>query len=295
MNKYHNSLHYLISKNTNEIPHGNKTFFDHLVGVYNILKKTNHEEDVCLAGLFHSIYGNDIFNYKTEKNRENIKNIIGKEAEELVWIFNNTPREILKETGSEKIQSILVANELDQNLLFEVYDNYYDHNDIDMFYGEFRDNKKWSYTASAIPNSNNRKFYYKLNKKNTVDKKLFHYANEILKEKKLTKFVELSRAYAGAYVYGFMHEIHQDEGESKLNEVFTIMFYLNKKWDITYGGETYFLDHTHNNLWKSILPKPARVILFDGSIPHAAREVSRICTDLRMVATFKYKVTKELI
>ena len=92
-----------------------------------------------------------------------------------------------------------------------------------------------------------------------------------------------------------MHEIHQDEGESELNEVFTIMFYLNKKWDVTYGGETYFLDHTHNNLWKSILPKPARVVLFDGSIPHAAREVSRICTDLRMVATFKYKVTKELI
>jgi len=287
MIKYHNSINYLISKNTDKISHGNKTFFDHLVGVYNILKKTNHDENVCFAGLFHSIYGNDIFNFQTDKN------IIGKEAEELVWIFNNTPREVLKETGSENIQSILVANELDQNLLFEVYDNYYDHNDVDMFYGEFRDNKTWSYSGSAVTGSNNKKFFYKLNKKNTIDKKLFQYANEILKEKKLTKFVQLSRAYASAYVYGFMHEIHQDEGETKLNEVFTIMFYLNKDWDITYGGETYFLN-TNNDLWKSILPKPARVILFDGSIPHAAREVSRVCTDLRMIATFKYKLTKEV-
>ena len=42
----------------------------------------------------------------------------------------------------------------------------------------------------------------------------------------------------------------------------------------------------------SILPKPGRAVFFDGSFLHAARETSRICNDLRMVVTFKYKVGK---
>ena len=74
MNKYHSCISYLMSKNIQNISHGNKTFFDHLVGVYNFLNKIGQPEHVCFAGLFHSIYGNDIFKIKTEEDRNTIKN-----------------------------------------------------------------------------------------------------------------------------------------------------------------------------------------------------------------------------
>ena len=66
------------------------------------------------------------------------------------------------------------------------------------------------------------------------------------------------------------------------------MFYLNKLWDVSYAGETIFLNNI-GDITNSVIPKPGRVVIFDGTIPHAAREVSRICVELRMVATFKYE------
>ena len=34
--------------------------------------------DICYAGLFHSIYGNEIFSVKTETDRQIIEKLIGK-------------------------------------------------------------------------------------------------------------------------------------------------------------------------------------------------------------------------
>ena len=57
-----------------------------------------------------------------------------------------------------------------------------------------------------------------------------------------------------------------------------------------YAGETIFLTQDWNDIWKSAIPKPGRAVLFDGFLPHGAREVSRDCVELRMVATIKYKI-----
>ena len=73
------------------------------------------------------------------------------------------------------------------------------------------------------------------------------------------------------------------------DDCFTIMFYLNKIWDMSYAGETIYTDPTRSEIIKSIIPKPGRVAVFNGFIPHCAREVSRTCVELRMVATFKYR------
>ena len=90
MNKYHKAINYLLVLNTQNIPHSGKNFFDHCVNVYNILNNCGFDEDVCFAGLFHSIYGNDIFTTGKQLNasREDVKNIIGERAENLVYKFN---------------------------------------------------------------------------------------------------------------------------------------------------------------------------------------------------------------
>ena len=69
------------------------------------------------------------------------------------------------------------------------------------------------------------------------------------------------------------------------------MYYLNNFWDFKFGGETVFLNPDNQDIFKSVIPKPGRVIVFDGNIEHCARDVRRDVNDLRMVLTFKYKIS----
>ncbi len=289
---YHNCVKYLISKNTQSIPHNDKTFFDHLNNVYNLLKKVKAPKHVCSAGLFHSIYGNDIFNLPIEKDREIIKSLIGKKAEQLVFTFNNTPREKLIKNKNKDIQTLITFNELDQNILFKQYDDVLSSSVINDLYFNFRDEKKWKFTGSGTPENNWRKFSYLLNKKDKFDKILYKKASDILKKNNLFNFTTLIRAYASASTYGMVNDFHYDEERISNNRIYTIMFYLNKEWPLSYAGETVFSTPNEDDIFASVLPKPGRAILFDGFIFHGAREPSRICNDLRIVVTFKYKVGK---
>jgi hypothetical protein len=170
--------------------------------------------------------------------------------------------------------------------MIEIIDNVFNEKDIDAFYGEFRDFSSWRF-AGGVGDKNWRKFGIILNQEDNLHSKLFNKSNEIFQEKfpnyALTH--TLKENYASGYVYGTHHEIHSDY--LKESQGVTIMFYLNKIWHVSYAGETIFVD-SFGEITHSIIPKPGRVAIFDGSIPHAAREVSRTCVELRMVATFKY-------
>jgi uncharacterized protein (TIGR02466 family) len=86
MNKEISNFLITYTKNIN---HSNGFFIEHLIGVYNILKEINQDEDVCLAGLFHSIYGTDSFKLDLNIKRDEIKKLIGNYSEELVFDFCN--------------------------------------------------------------------------------------------------------------------------------------------------------------------------------------------------------------
>jgi hypothetical protein len=87
----------LIEKLVNELvdlgaqatQHGDRTLLEHLEGVFHLLDEWGNPLDICLAGLFHSIYGTT--NYKTQtisfKNRGYIQDLIGKNAENFVFLF----------------------------------------------------------------------------------------------------------------------------------------------------------------------------------------------------------------
>jgi hypothetical protein len=70
--------------------HGNVSFFSHLYNTFYILKINNFPEHVCLAGLYHAVYGTEFYHLAIFEDREKIKNIIGNEAEELVFLFGKT-------------------------------------------------------------------------------------------------------------------------------------------------------------------------------------------------------------
>jgi len=113
MNKYINCINYLVSKKTQEISHSNKSLFQHLINVYNKLRKWEREEDLCYAGLFYCIYN------KLETDRSVIKNLIGSKAESLIYQYKEN------KTKNKNTKIILLASKLDENMIL-VFDDYLD-------------------------------------------------------------------------------------------------------------------------------------------------------------------------
>ena len=76
---------------------GGRTLFDHLKGTYDLLKSWDNQGDVCMAGLCHSIYGTQIFKHISANitERPKIQEVIGKQAEELAYLFCASDRKFL--------------------------------------------------------------------------------------------------------------------------------------------------------------------------------------------------------
>jgi len=79
---------YLVSVGADKIPHSDTRFLSHLIGVYRDLKDWGCEEPVCLAGLFHSIYGTEMFQgfALPLTERDTIRGLIGERAERLAYV-----------------------------------------------------------------------------------------------------------------------------------------------------------------------------------------------------------------
>jgi|TARA_R100000008_G_C3573629_1_gene163802 Rps23 Pro-64 3,4-dihydroxylase Tpa1-like proline 4-hydroxylase len=170
----------------------------------------------------------------------------------------------------------------------EIKDNVFKQQTIDELYFYYRDYAPWGFYGDGVGGSNWRKFKKEIEMNNKWDKLLYNKSNLLAKEYGGDK-VSFRRGYLGAHVYGMVHDFHYDDIAEDYNQILTIMFYLNRDWKIQYSGETVFLTEDWQDIKESIIPKPGRAVVFDGYIPHAAREVSRMCVDLRMVATFKYE------
>lgn len=87
-------MDYLKSLGTDSVPHSTGTLFDHLVGTAHLLFQWNNPASVCLAGMFHSIYGTKDFKINTLRytERPHIQQLIGSDAERLVYLFSSCDR-----------------------------------------------------------------------------------------------------------------------------------------------------------------------------------------------------------
>ena len=52
---------FLVDMGVEQIPHTHKSYLAHLIAVYRSLESHGCAEDVCRAGMFHSIYGTEKF------------------------------------------------------------------------------------------------------------------------------------------------------------------------------------------------------------------------------------------
>ena len=69
--------------------HTGRTLRDHLIGTFKLLHVWGNHHDVCVAGLFHSIYGTEVYTLSSAGlgERDTIRRAIGERAEELAYLF----------------------------------------------------------------------------------------------------------------------------------------------------------------------------------------------------------------
>ena len=93
--------------------------FDHLKGVHDLLRDWDNEHHVCIAGLFHSIYGTNTFKHQSLNDRSKLIKIIGFKAENFGASFSTAKDRPLFESIEDKsirrdLLEIEAANILEQ-------------------------------------------------------------------------------------------------------------------------------------------------------------------------------------
>ncbi|MGH9347919.1 MAG: DUF6817 domain-containing protein [Vicinamibacterales bacterium] len=86
--------------------HSDATLRQHLLETYALLKDWGNPDEVCVAGLFHSIYGTQWYPVESAPmtERERIAGVIGKPAEELAFLFCATDRaDLWQSPGDEDV------------------------------------------------------------------------------------------------------------------------------------------------------------------------------------------------
>jgi hypothetical protein len=80
-----------------DIEHFGRRLKEHLIGTYDLLDQWQNSKNVCLAGLFHSIYGTKTFSSAalTTESRDDVRLLIGEQAEALVFVFGMSDRKRL--------------------------------------------------------------------------------------------------------------------------------------------------------------------------------------------------------
>jgi len=88
-----------------QFPHAREVFKDHLLGTFSVLAAWGQPREVARAGFFHTGYSGDLFQFfvwdaANPGDRKELADIVGKEAERLIWLFGTVRRgSILNLTG----------------------------------------------------------------------------------------------------------------------------------------------------------------------------------------------------
>lgn len=92
------------------------------------------------------------------------------------------------------------------------------------------------------------------------------------------------RCYVNSAQYGDMLFTHTDclPGAGEI----TALWFICERWDPEWGGETLFFD-ADGDARAAVSPRPGRLVLFDGELPHCGRPPSRICTEARYTLAIK--------
>lgn len=99
---------WLHERGASRQAHSGRVLLDHLRGTWGILHAAGQRAAACEAGLFHSVYGTNVFKAVTvpHGDRMAVQALIGTEAEALAWAFGQLQR------PSALVQALIPAGAL---------------------------------------------------------------------------------------------------------------------------------------------------------------------------------------
>jgi hypothetical protein len=85
---YRRLVNFLVELGIEKVPHTQKNYLAHLIAVYKFMRAAGCTEELCRAGMFHSIYGTELFQgFKlTLDQRPLVRDLIGERAERLGYL-----------------------------------------------------------------------------------------------------------------------------------------------------------------------------------------------------------------
>jgi hypothetical protein len=103
---------FLVNLGIEQVAHTQKNYLAHLVSVYKLVQGAGCDEDLCRAGLFHSIYGTEKFQgFKLGlEQRAELVELIGSRAERLAYWNCLMDRGSLDELLSHADEPFLLRN-----------------------------------------------------------------------------------------------------------------------------------------------------------------------------------------
>ena len=99
------------------------------------------------------------------------------------------------------------------------------------------------------------------------------------------KDVRLVGVYANGQSFGQDSPIHRDNLPSEPGQ--TAVLFCNDYWATTWGGELLFCNDAKTDISAAVLPKPGRIAIFNGEMPHRAKSPTMDCDRLRITIAFK--------
>ncbi len=103
---------FLVNLGIEQIAHTQKNYLAHLISVYKLMQAAGCDEELCRAGLFHSIYGTEKFQgYKLPLDRRTeLVELIGSRAERLAYWNCLMDRESLDKLLDQADEPYLLVN-----------------------------------------------------------------------------------------------------------------------------------------------------------------------------------------
>src|ERR1700740_2266717 len=85
---YKRMTDFLVALGIEQVSHTNKSYLAHLIGLYWLMEACGCTQELCRAGMFHSIYGTQKFQgFKLPlERRSEVRELIGDRAERLAYL-----------------------------------------------------------------------------------------------------------------------------------------------------------------------------------------------------------------
>jgi hypothetical protein len=105
---------FLVGLGIEKIGHTQKTYLGHLIAVYRLMERSGCSEELCRAGMFHSIYGTEKFQGFTLplERRVEVRGLIGERAERLAYLNCAMDRASLDRVLPDETESYRITDRI---------------------------------------------------------------------------------------------------------------------------------------------------------------------------------------